>query len=208
MILIIDRETLGALWRALEASPAAPRPHQAAEIGPAAAEAGWVAPLDLELVLRAQEPRLAGIRMQSLLDAFGVRRQCVHPRPTGHRASVAGVERIAAADAAHLLIHLERLGLAVDPAPFCAPLVPVLGARPYLTAAELVVFRYDRERHRMDTLTVSAGPDLPRRDPDAMLTTAAEYRVAMFRDAEGRTIALRTVASGRRRKHPDLSRAA
>lgn len=208
MLTTIARETVEALWRALEKPAIASRPHQAAEIGPAAAAAGWIAPVEVEGVLRAQEPRLAEVRMQSIFDAFQVRRHLVYPRPKGRSSAVSGVERIAAADAAHLLIQLERLGFAVDPAPFCAPLLPALVAMSYLTAAELAVFRYDRERHRMDTLTLSAGPDLPKHDPDAMLTTAAEYRVAMFYDAEGRIIALRSVASGRRRKHPDLSRAA
>lgn len=208
MLVTMPRETVEAFWRALEKPDMGLRPDKAAEIGRAAAGTGWIAHLEIEAAILTLDARLGEIRVSRLLDAFGIRGQwvCSRPRPRG--TFVLGVERIAAADAAHLLILLERLGFDVDPTPFCAPLLPALKARAYLTAAELAVFWHDRERHRAEPLEISAEIHPAWGKPDRTLRTAAGYRVEMLRGDDDRPSALRVTAPGRRRKRADLSEAA
>lgn len=207
MLVTMPRETVEALWRALEKPDLGAQHAPAVAIGRTAAVSGWIAFPEFETVVLALEPRLHEIRVQLLLDAFGVQGQFVHPQP-GRNTWVLGTERIKVADAAHVLILLERLGFVVDPTPLCAPLLPTLKVRPLLTAAELAVFWHKRERHRAVPLEISADTQEAFGEPDRMLRTAAGYRIELFRGDDDRPSALRVTAPGRRRKRADLSEAA
>lgn len=207
MLVTMPRETVEALWRALDKPDMGSRPDRAAEIGRATAAGGWIAHLETEAVILALEPRLGDVRVQRLLDAFGVRAQWMHAQP-GRKTWVLGAERIAAADAAHMLILLERLGFAIDPTPLCTPLLGSLKTRPYLTAAELAVLWHGRKRHRLEPLEVSADTSPAWGEPDRTLRTAAGYRIEMFRGDDDRPTALKVTAPGRRRKRADLPEAA
>lgn len=203
MQITAARETIEQLWRALGKPDMGANPQAVAEIGRDGAASGWLSHPGLETALLAAEPRLYEIRARRLIEAFGIAGQWTYPRPDGRSTAVLGVEQIAAADVAHLLIQLERLGFAIDPAPFCAALLPALKARAYLTTAELAVFWHEREKHRTQPLVVAAGRDLAWSKPAETLRTAAGYRVEMFCGADERPVALRSVAPGRvRRSNP------
>lgn len=208
MRMTVEREIIEALWQALAKPEMGSQPQVAAGLGQAAADAGWFAHLELEALLIALEPRLYEVRPGRLAEAFGVRAQWVYPRPKVKGTGTFGIERIAAADVAYLLILLERLGFAVDPAPVCEPLLAALKARPYLTAAELAVLWHARERHRCEPLELTPEPDFTWNRPDETLSTDRGYRVGLFRDSAGQAQAIRAVAPRRRRPSSPLFRAA
>jgi hypothetical protein len=63
---------------------------------------------------------------------------------------------LCAADAAAVLIFLERLGVTIDPSPLCAQLRPQIASKPLITVSERAVLFHHQERKRGPPVTISA----------------------------------------------------
>ncbi len=105
-------------------------------------------------------------------------------RPRADSSGVMGFDETAAADFAHVLIQIERLGVAIDPSPLVEALRPALLKRPVLTRAELHVVWYAKERHRMDSIVVKATDLFPHGEPERV-KLATGYRAEIYRDRSG-----------------------
>lgn len=77
-------------------------------------------------------------------------------RPAARADHAGGGEGLTLADLAALAAHLERWGLAIDPAPLVSAALPAIKRQRLLTQHELTVLWWRRERMRMDPIQFTA----------------------------------------------------
>ena len=96
---------------------------------------------------------------KDFLGAFDVAPVAGFARPGARSRMALGTNYVALPDVAGLLIKLERLGLAIDPAPLVEALRPRLAVKPILTRSELDIWWFNRERHRGESVTLVGDED-------------------------------------------------
>jgi hypothetical protein len=135
-------------------------------------------------------------QMLTMIDAVIVSRG---PRPRARDRLCMLWPQISRADFTRLLIWLECLGLAIDPAPWVELVRPAIVKLPTLTASEIAILWYPRERHRKRTRLAAAPDELCRRgEVDLKFshwTTIMGYRVQGCHDTAGRLLWMSVVGS-------------
>src|SRR5215471_3018771 len=124
-----------------------------------AVELGWFA--DYQIRDRIYDLGLEGFTDELLADA-GVTLATYHYRPRRIDRSAGAFQGLRAADMARFLIHLERLGLNVDPTPLVDRLLPRIKQLPAISWSELSVLWFARERHKWSPIALYT-PDFSRR---------------------------------------------
>lgn len=135
---------------------------------------------------------------KDFLGAFDVAPVAGFARPGARSRMALGTNYVALPDVAGLLIRLERLGLAIDPAPLVEALMPRLAVKPIFTRSELDVWWFHRERHRGEAVTLVGDEDGV--EGAAEIRTAAGYRAEAWLGADGRATQLWVRAPWYRRR--------
>lgn len=156
MALTASSETLEAIWQAL--NRAGPAPSPLTSTWDKAAQSGWITDLGLEDALLAMDPRLdrLGLKPEAFAKMLGLGSRAIFSRPASRFDDPTGFDSYAAADAAAVLILLERLGFAVDPEPLCRRLRPQLSQSSHLTWQEIDVLFHDKSARRTTPITLAA----------------------------------------------------
>ncbi len=183
----LEPSLLDRLWRALDETPRLPRrlgpPHRVFEEMVAVE---WVDPISVESVVVRMDKRL-----DRHIDFFALARALKLPVRSAFRAprrktqtSVIGFDALHVHDVAGLLIWLEWMGFDIDPSGLVAAIRPRLKGKHQMTASEVEVFFYEKERCRSE---VDAHADGETRAVSSKeMTTPAGYRVHAMLDAEGK----------------------
>ncbi len=191
---------LNLLWEAHQRPQG--QASNAAAMGPRVAamfDAEWVHRYQIEDLVLDMDRRL----VHCGVDFFDLARALEHPVRTTFAAprrktqeSFSGSDTIHVHDVAGLLIWLEKLGFAVEPAELVARVKQQLQGKRYLTESEIAVHLYEKERGcseaRLDAADVGAQV---RRE---MVTTPRGYRMEVSLDCEGRCVSLH-VRGGKQR---------
>lgn len=196
-----------ALWRALQGpvpkSSAIPR-----SIEDSLVESGWVSDTEFEDILFALDRRMdppAVVDPAEIALILEIPHRNVYPRPQRRTDDMTGFSKMAATDAAALLIWLERLGFRIDGSSLCYRLKDGLEGRPYLTDEEISVLFYDGNRHRMAPVTLVA-PHRPWRGMNiAKIRTEAGDRIEYQTDDDGVPLSLSVHAPKYRKPRPTQS---
>ncbi|WP_421445827.1 GNAT family N-acetyltransferase [Agrobacterium tumefaciens] len=199
----LEPEKIKALWQALQA----PVPMSSvipSSIEDSLIESGWISDTEFEDILFALDRRIDPphiVDPAEIAIMLDIPQRNVYPRPQRRTDDVTGYRRIAATDAAALLIWLERLGFRIDVSSLCNRLKHGLEGQSYLTEEEISVLFYDGNRHRMAPVTVVA-PHRPWRGMKTVkFRTEAGYRIEYKTDDDGVSISL-SVYAPRYRKPP------
>lgn len=113
--------------------------------------AGFIYMTDLEdLVLEteARGPYGLGQLIEALAEYFAIPIRYIYEKPRFANGDYVGWRGLQAADAAALLVALEEVGLCVDPERLVTRLARPLQKRSFLTASEVSLYGYERQRHR------------------------------------------------------------
>lgn len=136
--------------------------------------------------------------IEDLCRALELPLRAVTYQPRKRATFASGGHALAKADFIALLIHLERLGLPVDPAPLVEAILPAVRQKAEITFAELRAVWFDRERHRASpVMLVAGGSHSDEIRTPATHVTATGYRAKMIAGPAG-PIQLTVTAPGRR----------
>lgn len=203
MAFVTTSEMLSRLWLALN-RPAGSR--LARE--PAwqeFADKGWVYDLDLQDAIERADRRLGfgPIEPKFLAGLLELPWRYVIDRAAHHRDDPTGFKALEAADAAAVLILLERLGFQIDPGPFCTMLRDRLHASPRLTFVETQVLFHDKTAGRAAPLSLTAGDNGDWVGETVhRLKTGTGYRVEYAENGKGQGLWIR-VSAPRFRARPE-----
>ena len=173
MALSTTSKTIDAIWRAL--SRPAGIPSKLLSTWTRLAEKGWINEVAFEDALLMLDPRLdrEGLKPASFAEMLEITPQAVFTRPGSRFDEHIGFLSYRAADAAAMLILMERLGFTIDPEPLCARLRQSLLAAPEVNLPEINVLFHDKSAHRTPPLTLESdvldwrGRNLSRLKTDA-----------------------------------------
>lgn len=138
---------------------------------------GWVSFADIEDVICETDPRLYGLEMNGLAEAFEIPVRSFFSRPKAGEKEVYGSSGFELSDAAALLISLRRFGFSVDPQPLVDLALPQLKKKPTLNEAELLVYWFRKERDRFSGFTVQANDERPRELRTIEFVTETGHRI-------------------------------
>ncbi len=200
----LEAEVIKAIWQALQ-QPAPKSSWVATGMEDRMVATGWVSDSEFEDFLLLQDRRLDPpivVDLASLPQKLGIPRRAVFPRPERRNDDVTGYQKIATTDVAALCIWLERLGFCIDVSSLCSRIRPALEMRSHVTDEEISVLFYDKNRHRMNSVTVVA----PHRRWRGMSTTKHKteggYRIAYTADDDGIAMSLTVRAPKFRKPKP------
>jgi hypothetical protein len=145
-----------------------------------AMELGWFASYQINDL--SYDLGLEGFTDQLLADA-GVTLATYHYRPRRSASGAGAFQGLRAADMARFLIHLERLGLNVDPTPLVDRLLPRFKQLPAISWSELSVLWFARERHKWSPLALYTPSFAHRQEPAPRhedFKTEAGYKVQAY----------------------------
>ena len=189
MQLIAEPSVLAALGHALLQPASHPSAAAGATLAAGIATSGWADLDELRGLLLEQDHRLSGIPMQGLVDLLGLGTRTVFRRPRRLSDAPLGFEKVAAADAAYILITLERMGFTVSPMTLISHLIPGIQERAFVTNEELLALDYAKSRGRMTPLVLTAR-GAPSAHERTTLQTRRKYRVTVDWDADGQPVAI------------------
>lgn len=107
---------------------------------------------DLVLETEARGPHGLGQLIEGLAEYFAIPIRYIYKKPRYSNGDYVGWRGLQASDAAALLIVLEEVGLCVDPERLVTRLARPLQKRELLTASEVSLYGYERQRHRRKVL--------------------------------------------------------
>jgi hypothetical protein len=111
-------------------------------------QTGWIAPFTIDDAFVIMDYRLNRLPIDRFIALFNLSMETAFWRPKNINRSTSGGNELRSADFAALLIYLERLGFAVDPAPVVTALLPEIKTRMKLTYNELQILWHPRQRHK------------------------------------------------------------
>lgn len=200
----IEAEKIEKVWQALH-KPAPSRLRQPNAIEERIATTGWATQADLEDLLLSQDRRLDPSKVvdpKAFAAALDLPFRGVFLRPKHRNDDDLGYEMLSAVDTAALCIWLERLGFCIDMSVLCARECEKLQSKTHLSAEEILVLFYEKNRHRLPPATLSA----PHRDwrgiSRSQFKTPTGYRLEYACDDDGRALWL-TARAPKYRKRPD-----
>lgn len=123
----IDGEKLKAILESLSRPAKMPKSRSADRLLPKIASEGWASFADIEDITYLTDVRIGNLRhtmgIKDWCELFDIPIVTTYGRPRGKQAAVLGHQIVSAFDTAALLIRLERMGYAIDPAPLVRLLV-------------------------------------------------------------------------------------
>jgi len=150
-----------------------------------AVELGWFARYQINDL--SYDLELEGFT-EELLAAAGVTMATYHYRPRRIDRDAGAFQGLRAADMARFLIHLERLGLNVDPTPLVDRLLPQIKQLPAISWSELSVLWFARERHKWPPTALYTPSFAHRQEP--ALARHEEFKTEAGYKIEHRAIAI------------------
>jgi hypothetical protein len=145
-------EQLRELYRALLTDRPEIRKGAGAAIIRDIARDGWAFEWQVEDLMALTDRRLDGylsaVKLERVGQVLGLTMQSICYRPNSRTSSVGLHRAWNAVDFASLLIALEMLGFAVDPAPLVAELRPAIPTKGYITSAALDVLWHTEKKQR------------------------------------------------------------
>ncbi|WP_192250419.1 GNAT family N-acetyltransferase [Mesorhizobium silamurunense] len=197
---------LEAILKSLKAPEDRRKKRGAKELFARIVESGWASIADIEDIFYLTDTRLDDARHEmssnQWCELFELPITSVYHRPKTRQAMVSGSKSIRAADVASLLIQLEQLGFAVDPAPIVESLLPSVRTTELLTDSELSISWFEKTRHKCAPRTISVERPWPKIRTTTKLTTATGYKIEAWLAADDRPIWLQVSAPKHRRKRP------
>lgn len=104
---------------------------------------------DLVLETEARGAHGLGPLIDALAEHFAIPIRYIYQKPRFANGDCIGWRGLQATDAAALLVMLEEVGLCVDPERLVTRLARPLQKKDLLTASEISLYGYERQRHRM-----------------------------------------------------------
>lgn len=140
-------------------------------------------------VLALDWPAEVDAMTREVLAALGAAAVCRGQRPRAREKFWWGCEAVARTDFAAVLIWFERLGLAVDPAPWVEQVRPPLLKQATVSASELAILWYPQERcHKRVAVFADPEPAGPYSMSEGK--TATGYAVRCWLAADGQPQAI------------------
>ena len=165
---------------------------------------GWATLPDIEDIFYLTDVRVDDLRQsidaRSWCDLFEIPIVTTFDRPGKNQGSVMGSQSIAAFDVAGLLIELERVGYAIDPAPLVDLLFDPTSRLERLTSNQLSVFWYRQMRHKWEPLVISAEMGGRRIIRTIKLVTDTGYKVEAWIGEDGMPVGIEVRAPKYRRR--------
>jgi hypothetical protein len=135
-----------------------------------------------------------------LLAQIKVSPQTIFHRPRRIATSVGGGEGIRAAELATLLIRLECLGMAIDPAPLVTLLAPAVAKLQVVTNCELNILWFAGTRHNTAPIVLRAAATDLNFTRSKTVITASKYKATAY--LAGDEVQMLTVCAPRYRRRP------
>ncbi len=165
---------------------------------------GWASLADAEDLLYLSDHRVDGLRgtmpVRAWCEALKIPLRTVYYRPGKKTRTVLGSEHLGAAEAAFLLIEIERLGYAVDPLPLVRAIRPSIEAKEKITDCELTVLWYESRRHKMASRSLTIDGAWPKLGKIEKLKTETGYKIETWLDESGSPVRLEVNAPKYRRQ--------
>lgn len=202
MSLSATPETLAAIWTALNAPP--PARLSSGSVWTRVVLDGWITEMSFEDAVLMADRRLdrTGLKLETFVEMLKLRWRPVFARPESRFDDPSGYQSLSAADAAAVLILLERLGFALNPEPLCSRLRPGLAEASHLTWQEVDVLFHHQSAGRTTPLTLEADILEWRGSNRRQLTTPWGYKVEYAVSDDGSPLWL-TVRAPRYRKRAE-----
>lgn len=187
MRLEVTRQTLDAIWFALsEPVMRMLVSNERARVGRMIADT-WIVRTSIADLIEDWDQRLRGVELFELANAAGYPTRTVfslNGRKT--QRSFMGFERIHRADAAALMILLDRMGFRVDPSVFVESVLPTLKGLELATSGELVAMNFASARHKSPPVSlVAAGEQAPFKATKEIRTPTG-YKVHAILNGDGK----------------------
>jgi hypothetical protein len=197
-----DTNLIRGIWDSLNGAPLGYRMSGETRRIEKMIDDGWIGRVNFGDLVEDHDSRLGGIDIFELATAMEIPVPHIYRAPRRKTVTeVMGFQMITVADAANLMIKLERLGFRVDPAAMVASALELQRAKILLTDSEMLVRSFDRDRHRYWPLTIATGKvAFPNKTHE--LKTAAGYKVTYVEDEAGTPVQIGVGAPEFRRK-PD-----
>lgn len=194
---IAKSELIERIWQALN-SPRVPiHPHSGTQLARRILQQDWADLCDVSDLVWAFDGRL-NLQAGEFARAFNIPTRPLFPKPQRSTRTLIGLPTMTAADAACVLINLERLGFDIDPTILTNPLGERLKKLKRVNDAELNIVWFDRERHKNAPINLVANPtSIGHRDKE--FKTEKKYRVEIWRDNSGKATMLQAFAPKHRR---------
>ncbi len=200
-----DAQVISTLWEALN------KPWPLNPIKPSmvnwfrdVASRGWAEPIDMEDLPSAMDGRIDPLHVLSiktLAELFDLPMPWVYPHQSKASEEVLAVRCLSAADFAHLLIWLERLGFRMELQALAGLLQPSLKTKAHVTESERTVRFYEQWRHRMAPVSIYNNTPPPAGDLKIeKLTTPLGYRAELYSVRSGVPLSLTVSAPSARRR--------
>lgn len=197
----IPPEHLGELYRVLLTERPNPPPTAGAAIIRKIVRDGWASESQVDDLMGLTDRRLDGLRskvkLRDVAQALGLSMRSACPRPNSRTSSVFFQQAWHAVDLASLLIALEMLGFAVDPAPLVDAVYSEIPKKGYISSAALDVLWYAKMRRkgRITFQRQDGGAPIGARKQHVL---ADGYKLTALLDSDGAPISLTVSGPGYR----------
>ena len=199
----INTELLARIWAAISSRSPASLVEASLRRWEKAVQSGWLRLYELSDLLSDLDSRLDahGIDASEIVGILKLPIVYVGTRPESRYDALSGANALAVADAAAVLIFVERLGFNVDAEVFCLPLRGKISQSTDVTESEFCVLFHHRWQHRMlpFDLATNACPDGEEAEP---LLLSSGYRATLVLDEHGHPQRL-TVMAPKYRPRPE-----
>lgn len=203
MAFVTTSEMLSVLWLALNRPTRARLPME--PVWQEFADKEWVYDLDLQDAIERADHRLGfgPIEPKFLAGLLELPWRYVVDRPAHHHDDPTGFKALDWADAAAVLILLERLGFQIDPGPLCTLLRDRLSDSSRLTFVETQVLFHHKTTGRTAPLSLTAADnDDWSGETVHSLKTGAGYRIEYAANSKGQGLWI-SVSAPRFRPRPE-----
>jgi hypothetical protein len=163
-------------------------------------EKEWVDIEDVKDLIFLMDGRFADSKIREFANSFDIPLRTIYSPPLHGQKEVWGSYGFAVADVAALLIQLERIGFKGDPSLLCDPLKERLRDKIQITDSELLVYWYQRNRHRQAPMTLIVDPKAIGTKTSSFCTSE-NYLIELWTDQAGNPTMLEASPPKRRKHH-------
>jgi hypothetical protein len=187
------------LWEAATSPKVSPHRDTTLQISNKLLDQGWLPLVDISDLIWSLDGRL-NLIVSEIASALQIQTRALYPRPRAGQKTVYGQPAMSAADAANLLIDLERLGFDCDPTVLTEKLRPTLKRVQQLNDAELQIYWFPKNRHKSVPLILVEDPKNIGSFAKK-LQTEGGYKVEIWRNSSGKATMFQAFAPRHRPDH-------
>jgi hypothetical protein len=209
MEIIIDTETIGYLFEALQTAPRRhPRSAWAEKEFHEAVNRGYVLWSSVEDMLIAMDSRLDSghFRVSNLYEPLEIRFEQVHFRPRAISSGVMTFDALRPEYFVQLLIHLERMGFQIDAQRYVEIMLPTIlpRSKKIFNSAELEIFWYKRTRLKQADIIFYTEKDKLYQEYSEPVKLKSGFKLSLGKEQEPQPYSLR-IRAPKYRERPRLT---